>query len=92
MGTTASWGIMGTSKRSKWKAYQANRGGQAQPPPVVNPQPAPEPAPNQSWSKVTIVDWLLVHGVTLTESALMHLTKPELLALVADIMDEETDP
>lgn len=91
MGVTASWGILGTSKRSKWKAYQANRGGQSAEAPVVTPQTAPQPAPNDTWSKVTIVDWLLLHGVTLSESALMHLTKTELLALVADIMDEETD-
>jgi hypothetical protein len=41
--------------------------------------------PTQSSTKAQIVAWLLDHGVTLSEDALMNLTKDELLELVEDV-------
>jgi hypothetical protein len=62
----------------------------AGPPPP--PPPPPPPVPAESWTKAQIVAWLLDHGVTLDETALMALTKAELLALAADLSDDETEP
>jgi hypothetical protein len=42
-------------------------------------------------TKAEIVEWLLDHGVELSESALMALTKAELLELVADLLDTEPE-
>ncbi len=43
-------------------------------------------------TKAEITAWLIEQGVTLSESALMNLTKDELLAIVVDILDGEVDP
>ena len=51
---------------------------------------APLDAPTSTDTKEVIVDWLLDNGVTLSESALMALTKAELLSLVQDLLDDET--
>lgn len=49
--------------------------------------------PTTAWPKVSIVAWLLDHGVTFDEAALEQLTKAELLELVADLVDEpEPEP
>jgi hypothetical protein len=41
-------------------------------------------------TKAYIVAWLLAHGVTLDEGALMQLTKAELMTIVTDLTDTET--
>jgi hypothetical protein len=50
---------------------------------------APTATPSSSWTKAAIVAWLLDHGVSLSEEALASLTKAELLALAADLLDDE---
>lgn len=42
--------------------------------------------PTSEWLKADIVQWLADHGVTMSESALMALTKAELLDLVEDLL------
>lgn len=56
------------------------------------PPPAPEPTPNDTWTKPAIVAWLQQHGVTLDDAALLQLTKAELLDLVAALLDDDSDP
>jgi hypothetical protein len=51
-----------------------------------------DPANDTAEVLAQIVAWLLDHGVTLGEDALMALTKADLLALVADLSDDETEP
>lgn len=98
MGATSSWGVLGTSKKSKWRVrdlpWIPSSGGGAgvYVAPLSVEGHEVEPVPDDSWTKQQIVDWLLERGVEFTESALMQMTKAELLALVADIVDEETDP
>jgi uncharacterized protein YjdB len=48
-------------------------------------------APSTSWSKNDITTWLLDNGVALDRKALGQLTKAELLDLVDDILDGDTD-
>jgi len=43
--------------------------------------------PTSADSKAVIVAWLLAHGVSFTEAALLNLSKDELLNLVADLLD-----
>jgi hypothetical protein len=43
--------------------------------------------PTQADTKAVIVAWLLAHGASFTEAALMNLSKDELLNLVADLLD-----
>ena len=43
--------------------------------------------PTQADTKAVIVVWLLAHGVSFTEAALMNMSKDELLNLVADLLD-----
>jgi hypothetical protein len=56
---------------------------------IVNPiiEPEGRVGPGSSATKAEIVAWLADNGVSLSESALNSLTKSELLALVADILD-----
>jgi hypothetical protein len=53
-------------------------------PPVVIPLTG---VPTSANTKAEIVAWLLAHGVSFTEAALMNLTVAELLSLVADLLD-----
>jgi len=48
---------------------------------------APIGVPTNASTKAQIVAWLLAHGVSFTEAALLTLTKDELLDLVADLLD-----
>lgn len=43
-------------------------------------------APTQASTKAQIVAWLLDHGVSFSEAALMNMSKDELLALVEAIL------
>jgi hypothetical protein len=52
-------------------------------------QPAAAVAVTEANTKAEIVEWLLDHGVDLSESALNALTKAELLELVADVLDDD---
>lgn len=72
---------------------------QSYPPSILTPPDPPDPPPEQepvtlpgtSWTKATIVDWLVESGVDLDDDALDQLTKAELLELVDDLLDDETD-
>lgn len=66
------------------------------PPEPPDPEPLaspPPPAvPTASNTKTEIVAWLHGQGVTLSDSALMALTKDELLSIVDDIVNGVVDP
>jgi hypothetical protein len=47
--------------------------------------------PDATWTKADIVAWLLDRGVDIAPAALMHLTRDELLDLVADLIDAENE-
>lgn len=49
------------------------------------------PLPASSWTKARIVGWLADRGVTFGVDPLEKFTKAELLDIVADYLDEETD-
>lgn len=57
---------------------------------MTPPAPAPDPVPGPAWTKADIVAWLRGKGVTLEKKALDQLSKAELLALVADLLDMDT--
>jgi uncharacterized protein affecting Mg2+/Co2+ transport len=50
-------------------------------------EPPPDDVPTMSNTKPEIVAWLMDHGVNFTESALMGMTKDELIDLVTDLLD-----
>lgn len=60
--------------------------------PVQASQPLDSDAPTSAWTKGEIVDWLHAEGVTLTDEALMQLTKAELLEIVENMTNGDVDP
>lgn len=49
--------------------------------------PNPGPTPDQQSSRSYILFWLAVHGAVINDDQQLNLTKDELLALVADLLD-----
>jgi hypothetical protein len=67
-----------------WNRLHGGGGGPPPPPPPVA-------VPPRSWTKAQLVAWVEDLGVDLGDVAVAELTKEEILNLIADLVDAETD-
>lgn len=83
--------VLGDSSAATWDGIQWLVTFPAPSPPPPPPDLRHNPPPATA-TKADLVDWLEAVGVTLSESALMALTKAELVDLVDDIANDIIEP